>query len=509
MKKTSIKHRVIRAGTITMIGSGLSLILSLGVRKVIARVYGPEGMGEYAGFMMFISFFGLIAAFSLPRAVLKFTAEYEEENRPDRVKKLFTTIFIFLTATCILTGLLSLVFTPQLARLIKFQTTPKLTLLLGLTLIFATWSVLSSTLFLGLLQNLRAFIISIISMVVMAGLAAYAYLIRPFPVYILIVGGYLASGLVGLFLATRQGLLGLRFSAEELKKAFRFALPLLLISYLGFFVEWFDRFTLGMYFGVEEMGIYTAGLTVFTAARRLPLSLTEVLVPSYSKISLYGPTVLSRAFNRNLRFYSLGFFLISALLMIYRREAILFLFTEEFLPAAVVILILSGTFVLSVITNPGSSLLVGCGYTGYSSLNYAVGVIVLLSALLLLTPEWGLKGAAVATVLSHLTSTVGMLIILVRVVKIRIEFIPLLKLLGFTGLLIIPAELSRGLVPLAVHLGSFLALYCGGIWFLLLSSADRKEMKEILAKLRAGDSLLKESGVNWEVSEGGGETAGK
>ena len=510
MTRAPLKSRILRAGGITVAGSGILIVLGTVVRMVIARVYGPEGMGEYAGFTMFIKFFGIIAVFSLPRAVLKFAAEYEEKNEFRRIRELFSSIFILLTASCLLVAVASQLFIPALMKFVNLPVDRTLSLFLGLTLVMATHSVLTSTLFLGLMQNIRAFVISISSMLVMIGLAGAAYFILPFPVYFLLVAGYLASSVIGIILARRQGFLGLTFSGGEVKKAFRFALPIVLMSYFGFAAEWFDRFALGMYFGAREMGLFSAGLVVFTATRKIPLSLSEVLVPSYSKISLHGKEVLARAYGKNLYYYALLFFFVAAGLVLYRRELIVLLFTPEFLPAADILLILSGSFVLSVITNPGSSLLVGCGYTKLNTVNYIVGVAVLIPALVIFTRLWGIRGAAAAKMLAHFATTAGMLFILVRVVKLRIAFGAVLKLLLFTlAVGAIAGLIKHHLAFIGWSLLFLAAAYFGGLWFFLLSPEDKRYLKDIRQKSRRSSQFFREPGVKWPDRQEGAEGPGR
>lgn len=510
MKRSSIKRRVIRAGMISVLGSGVSIVLGMGVRSLVARVWGPQGMGEYAGFMMFLSLFGTFAAFSLPRAVLKFTAEYEETGRLDRIRALFSSVFLFLTLTCLVIALFSLVFSPLLGRLIHLPVDGRRALLLGATLFLGTYSILSSTLFLGLFRNVLAFAISVSSLIAMAALAAYAYLAHLFPVYLLLVAGYLVSGVLGLLLARRQGVLSLRFDGGELKRALLFSAPLFLVAGLDFLVEWFDRFSLGVYFGPEEMGIFSAGLVVFSAARRLPLSLTEVLVPSYAKISLSGKEVLGRAVNKNIAFYALVFFFLTLLFVLYAREIVVLLFSGAFAPAANVLAIMSGAFVFSAITNPGSSLLIGCGYTRLNSLNYAAGVAVLVPSLLVFTRLWGTTGAAAAKLLTHAVTTAGMLFILKKALRVPIDLRSPLKLLLFSaavgGAILL---LKRAIPSLAVGLGALGVLYFGGAWFLVLSSGEKAYLREIFRQAREGRKILGDPAVAWPEDETSTETASR
>jgi stage V sporulation protein B len=502
MKRPTIKRRIIRAGTITVLGSGASIVLGVVVRSLIARVWGPEGMGEYAGFMMFVSLFGVIAAFSLPRAVLKFTAEYEESGSPDKIRRLFSTVFLFLTLTCVLTAAASLFFSPRLGKLIHLPVDRQRALLLGVTLLLGMYSMLASTLFLGLLQNLRGFAISISSLLAMLALAVYAYLAKPFPVYLLLVAGYLVAGLLGVFLARHQGLLVFRFDRGELKRALAFALPLAAVSGLEFFVEWFDRFSLGVYFGPREMGLFSAGLVVFSAARRLPLSLTEVLVPSYSKISLSGKEVLGRAISKNIALYGVAFCFLALAIFLYRTEIIVLLFSGDFAEAATILGILSWTFIFSSITNPGSSLLIGCGHTKLNSLNYAVGVGVLIPSLIVFTRFWGTTGAAAAKLLTHAVTTVGMLIILKRALRLQIDFLPLAKILVFAsavgGLMILLRRLTPSLL---VGVPVLCVLYFGGVWLLVLGREEKAYLREILRQARQGRKMFHEPGVEWERTE--------
>jgi len=500
MKRPSIKRRIIHAGTISVLGSGAAIVLGMALNVLIARAWKkPELMGEYTAFKMFLSLFGTIAVLSLPRAVLKFTAEYEEQGRPDRVRALFSTVFLFLTLTCVLIALVSLVFSPLLGNLIHLRVDGPKALLLGATLLLATYSLLSSTLFLGLLQNVRGFVISISSLLAMTGLAVWAYLVRPFPVYLLLVAGYLISGLLGLFLVRRQGLLALRFDRGELRRAFAFALPLVLVSGMDFLVEWSDRISLGAYFGPREIGLFSAGLFVFSAARRLPLSLTEVLVPSYSKISVSGKEVLSRAFAKNIVFYGVIFFFLTLSIFLYRREIIALLYPEEYAAAASVLGIISWAFIFSAVANPGSSLLIGSGYTKLNSINYAIGVGVFVPSVFVFTRLWGTTGAATAKLLTQVVTTAGMLIILKTKIRLRIDLRPLGRLAVFAAAVGGLMLLLRRLTPsLGAGLPILAILYFGGVWLIVLSEEDKDYLRDILRQARQGRGMFKEPGVEWE-----------
>ncbi len=495
----TVKHRIIRAGTIAVAGSGVSLVLGLAVRMVIARVYGPEGMGEYAVFKMFLSLFGTIALFSLPRAVLKFSAEYEERRELMRIRSLFSTIFVALTSSCLLLAIAAQFFAPALSRLINLPADRTLVLFLGLTLIFSTYSSMTASLFMGLLQNFRALIISVSSTLAMICLAAYAYLVHPIPVYLILVGGYVLSGMFGITMVRNQGFLKLEFSRSELKKALLFSSPIILMSYLGFLVEWLDRLVLGIYFGVEEIGLFSAALAVFTPLKKVPVTLTDILIPSYSKISVRGKEALGRVYGKNIQYYAIFYLLFACILILFNRELIELLYTERFMAASGVVLILSGTLILSIITSPGSSLLVGCGYTKLNTANYVLGTSVLIPALFLFSRRWGIHGAAAAILLSHVAAASGILFILTRMIKLKIDLVPLLKVLvtcAGAGILALGVKILFLSPP--ASLLTLVISYFSGLWMLVLSPADKQNFREIWMRLRSGRRNLWEPKVEWD-----------
>jgi len=210
--------------------------------------------------------------------------------------------------------------------------------------------------------------------------------------------------------------------------------------------------------------------------------------------------VIARVYGKNIYFYGLIFFFISGVLILFHRELITIMYTEEFLPAADILLILGGSFVLSVITNPGSSLLVGCGYTKLNTINYVIGVAVLIPTLLIFS-RWGIRGAAAAKMLTHAVTTAGMIFILIRVVGLKIPFSPILKLLAFTLVTVLLTALAKMVVPFLVSILFFVVIYAGGVWFIVLSGEDKEYLQEIWLKIRTGNKMLREPGVDWE--EGG------
>jgi len=158
---------------------------------------------------------------------------------------------------------------------------------------------------------------------------------------------------------------------------------------------------------------------------------------------------------------------------------------------------------LSVITNPGSALLVGCGYTKLNTYNYVAGAVVLLPALMILTRHWGIRGAAMAKVLSHLITTGGMIFILTRIIKIKFPFRHLFQLLLLTLVAGIISGLTKYLIPfLPLSIVLLPLLYFGGLWLLILNPEDKQYLKDICLKLKSGTKMIREPTVNWDEDDG-------
>ena len=478
-----LSKKIANASAITIIFTVISLGLGVVIHSLIGRIYGPEGLGLYASFMMFIGLYSMFAIFGIPSALSKYVAEYEERREFKKIKESFSSVLIFVTFTSLIIGLLAYHITPYLAKVMHINAPSEMIIFVLLTLLFFIYSQISQSFYRGLLNALKSSFIQIISLIGILCIVLYAYFVTQIPVYYAIAFGYVVSGIFGLLLCVKDKALITNFSKEELYKILKFALPIALMSYFGFIAQWTDRIVLGIYLGVAEIGIFTAGMTIIQATRMIPASLTPILVPSYSKINVYGKANVEIALNLNIKFASIFLFFIGSLTLLYARDIVFILYGSKFAQTVLILQILSiGTF-LTAITIPTTTLITGSGHPKLNLYLNLIGIPTQIVLIVLLTKYYGMVGTATANPLAGLVYVFGTVFMVSKVLKITIHLENLMKpalawisfIVSYLFILtIFNNSIFAGIVGTAVY-----TFIC---WKKVLSTDDKRLIRQIRGK---------------------------
>ena len=472
--------KIANASVITIIFTILSLCLGIAIHSLIGRTYGPEGIGLYASFTMFIGLYSMFAIFGIPSALSKYIAEYEERKEFKRIKQSLFSVLIFVTFSSLIIGLLACYATPYLARIMHIDISSGIIVFLIIALLFFVYSQITQSFYRGLLDALKGSFIQIILLIGILCIVLYAYFFTRVPIYYAIVFGYVASGIVGLLLCIKDRTIITNFSKKELYKILKFALPIAFISYFVFIWQWTDRIVLGIYLGVKEIGIFTAGVAIIQASRRIPASLTSILIPSYSKVSVYGKGSIEKALNLNIKIVAIFIFFIGSLTFLYAKDIVFILYGFEFSQTVLILQILSiGTF-FTAITIPTSTLITGSGHPKLNLYLNFIGIPVQIILIVILTKYYGIIGTAIANLLTAFVYVFGTVFIILKVLKIRIYWENLTKpalawasfIVSYLFLfMIFNNSIFAGVVSAALYV-----LLC---WKKVLCAKDRKLIRKI------------------------------
>ena len=418
----TLARRIAKASGITVTSTVIYLGLGVLIHSLIGRIYGPEGIGFYAAFLMFVQLYSMFAIFGLPTALSKYTAEHEEKGEHVEITKIFSSLLIFATFSSIIIGIVSRFITPHLARVMHIESTADLSFFVSVGLLFFSYSMLCQALFQGLLKAFKSALIQNLSFFAILLVILYAYFFNKIPVYYAVVFGYFASGILGIWLGWRQGVLKWQFNKDAFLKIVKFAIPIAIGAYLFFISQWIDRFTIGAFLGMKEMGIFTAGMTIIQATRRIPASLTPILIPSYSKINVYGKEKIGKALNLNIKIGAIFLFFAGSLTFLYAKDIISILYGSKFSQTVLILQILSiGTF-LTAITLPASTLITGSGHPKLNLYLNFIGIPTQIILIVLLTKHYGIVGTAIANLLVGLVYVLGALFMVSKVLKIYIHY---------------------------------------------------------------------------------------
>lgn len=265
-----------------------------------------------------------------------------------------------------------------------------------------------SSLFLCLLRMLeraRYFVFtSIFSLLFSAGLTLYLLVVLKKGVLSLIVGnllGLIATVIMVLPVFIKKSTF--KLSRSILIPPARYAYPLLLSEYSNLLIQSGDRYVLRIFNSVSTVGLYSFGYQIAGILQ------TALVTPLKQALQ---PVVLKQEENPDavrdfLRIGATYFYLLGCaaclLISLFSREILMiFARKETFWAAWVIVPIITYSYVQHGIGN-----FVGWGM-GLMKKSFHISGIVLVAALVniglnfLFVPQWGMLGAALATMLSYL-----------------------------------------------------------------------------------------------------------
>lgn len=193
------------------------------------------------------------------------------------------------------------------------------------------------------------------------------------------------------------------FSWIVAKKLLNDSWPLIFTSFTGIIFVYGDQIIIEYFYDFEKVGIYAS------AAR---LILFIVVIPSIISNMIYPKVIELYKINRKevfikkmtrLYFYHFIFaFLIISIFLLFGRTIILTLYGDVFIDSAIILKFYSLILVFSFFNPLNNKLLMIENLQKLMLIRNLIGLVINLLLNFLLIPIFGLKGAAIATIISQL-----------------------------------------------------------------------------------------------------------
>jgi O-antigen/teichoic acid export membrane protein len=462
----------------------IAAVVQFILRVFLARYFGPADLGLYTlAFTVYL--FGLIAScFGTDFGVTKYVAEAEGNSK--RINLLVTSgISISFVSGCIM-GLILYLASPYIA--INFFRMPELTALLRIvSFAYPFIGLEKATLgFLNGVRRMRFFafinIFQNILVIVMTIIFALTGQDIKYAVVALIIPVALIS-FIGLFFI-RESLF--RTNMAE----YSMAIKMLLL--FGFFIvlgngmkaiqTYADSMLLGHFMKDVDVGLYAVAGILIQVVCLPPQAIQTITGPM---IALYwGKSEIDKIeylVNGCIKYTAFFAILCAFALGFLSQDLIKLFFGKDFVDAAFPLkILLVGTVFSAISTSVGSAL----ASTAYVKKNLMLtGIIVLLGIILniLLIPPFGITGAAVATSTTMTISALAKLCFIQRLIRIRIDWIWIVKLFGFS---VIISALAYGIGKIfnlyACTLLALIILITIMLRYFMISE-DRKQIRKILS----------------------------
>jgi len=224
------------------------------------------------------------------------------------------------------------------------------------------------------------------------------------------------------------------------KKMLSFALPVFLSGMAATILGYTDTVMLGIMHGPTEVGLYQAAQPLTAMISYFPAALGIVLLPMVSEIWARGEKeILSKAIHSILKFSTIIIVLPVCILIAFPDIALRTVFGAEYVLAAATLQILTAVLIISSLFLILQCVAAGVGKPMITT--KAIGVMALLNVILnlILIPQYGITGAAIATLISQFVGLLILLYLTGKFVKFTVPVSSILKTIdaGLLALLFI------------------------------------------------------------------------
>ncbi|NJE02075.1 flippase [Thermococcus sp. JdF3] len=402
-------QRMARGTGIVFFGGIIGVLITFVSRTLVARHFERAQYGTFNLALTLLSIGLIMALLGFPSGLPRELSRYRKEG-PERVARLISTSLILILITSLMITVVYLLLAPYISQILNDQ---YLTRALRLTAPAMPFMALTSI----IIAISRGFGRVRENFYYQKILAPSAYLLVVLIVVFggldfetLFVGYVLSQALTSMSLlieTLRLGILRLRFSfdATIAKGLVVFSVPLMLTGILDYIMNWTDTLMLGYYFNSDIVGLYNAASPL---ARFIPVFLgsagflfTPIATSFYTEDKMKE---LKRIYQIITRWIFLPTFPLFLLLVVFPEIMITALFGAKYASSYPALEILAIGFMfhtllglngmsLTVIGEPTSNL-IGNVFAATSN--------VLLNIILI--PEYGISGAAIATSVSYIVA---------------------------------------------------------------------------------------------------------
>lgn len=390
---------------ISLITSSFSHLL---LRIVLGKELGPEGLGIYT-LVFTIYMFGMhFAAFGIGAALTKYIAQYQEEL--PKIKEFVTCGILGSMVSGMIMGILLFLLSDIIS--IQFFHNPEMIDLLKITAFCIPFFAMQKA-FLGTLNGLRRMrsyaVVDIIQNVSIMFVSLILVMVFDMGVKGAVIGFVVPTIVVGIFslilakdyFSTRLATMGTTF-----KEISWFGFYVVLANSVGMINIQIDGLMVGYFMSETDVGYYAVAVIFMGGITLFSQAVQRVTNPSIA--GYYGKKdyVNIRSLIKETMFkMSLITIVIALFLAIFGKILIGIIFTKEFLPAYIPLLILLIGYSIYAPFNSVGSCLSSIGKVQIAFRLSFVCVILNTFLNIILIPGFGLIGAASATSISLVLKT--------------------------------------------------------------------------------------------------------
>lgn len=389
-------------------------IISFVYFTLIARHLGAENTGKYFFAMSFTTIFVVFVDLGLTNVLVREAARIKEN-----VQKYFSSILF----VKIILGIFSYLAAFATINLLGYDVEIKnLVYFSAVTMLFDSLH-LSIYGVLRALGNLKYEALGIVGSQTITLFLGTFFLYTNKPLIYLIVAFVVPSFLnvcyAGITLYKKYQIkFRPHFDKEVFKYLGKIAIPFALAAIFARVYSYIDSIILSKMVGDTAVGWYSIPYKITYAFQFIPLALTAALYPRFSEFFIFDKQKLAYYFERGMKYLMIIVFPIAIGIGVLSKEIILSIYSSEFLPSILPLKILMISLVFSFLSFPIGSLLNACNRQTAQTILVLVVLIFNITLNLILIPQYGVVGAALAALAGNIVLTGVGFVLVQKVSKI-------------------------------------------------------------------------------------------
>ena len=271
------------------------------------------------------------------------------------------------------------------------------------------------------------------------------------------------------------------FSGVIDKELLRFSYPLMFVTILGTLMHWMDILMLGYFTDTTTVGLYHPAARTAGLLRTVLLAFMGIFAPMMSDYHRQGEVGEMGKLYKLIVRWIVSLSLPLAIIIIIYSKKIMMLFGVQYLSASNVLMVLTTAAFIQTLFGGGGQTLTMTGFTKVNLFNSIIVVLINITLNLLWIPQYGIIGAAYATLISM--ALLGLLRIvevnhLIKITPFSLKLLkPIIAGIIMTAVLIyikpvvLPLHTITSLIIITlVGLLSFFTM----LWLLRFDADDRK-----------------------------------
>ena len=271
------------------------------------------------------------------------------------------------------------------------------------------------------------------------------------------------------------------FSGVIDKELLRFSYPLMFVTILGTLMHWMDILMLGYFTDTTTVGLYHPAARTAGLLRTVLLAFMGIFAPMMSEYHRQGDVGEMGKLYKLIVRWIVSLSLPLAIIIIIYSKKIMMLFGVQYLSASNVLMVLTTAAFIQTLFGGGGQTLTMTGFTKVNLFNSIIVVLINITLNLLWIPQYGIIGAAYATLISM--ALLGLLRIvevnhLIKITPFSLKLLkPIIAGIIMTAVLIyikpvvLPLHTITSLIIITlVGLLSFFTM----LWLLRFDADDRK-----------------------------------